>query len=93
VIEEDLCTDRIFSVETTDSDKLNVSSDVTPNIHTETGLALSMMMVVVLFAIFVTCFVVARFVINVKPQKKFRRTSEVPERYEICVGRTEKPLC
>jgi len=43
----DLCTDRIRSMEPTAKDKLNVSSDVTPHITTDTGPALVSTLIVV----------------------------------------------
>ena len=77
VLEEDLCPDRIKSMEPTASDKPNASSDATPNINTDTDTALSTSLIIAA-VVSVACFLVVVYVISLQLRNTLRRRSEVP---------------
>jgi beta-lactamase regulating signal transducer with metallopeptidase domain len=88
VLEGDLCTDTIISVEIPKITNLTVSSRASPNITTDTGPALSITSIVVI-VIVVVCVLVGGVFIVVKLMKKLRKSSELPVHYEVCVDQNE----
>jgi hypothetical protein len=83
VLEADMCTETISSVDIPDSDKLNVSTAI-PNIATDSDPSLSTTLIVVIVVV-VVCVLVGGGLIAVRVIKKLRKDSEIPEYYEVRV--------
>jgi hypothetical protein len=79
VLEGDLCTETISSVDIADGDKLNVSS-ASP--------ALSSTLIVII-VIVVVCVLAGGGFIAVKVMKKLRNSSELPVHYKVCVDQND----
>jgi len=87
LIEEDLCPHVISFVEISSIDKLNISSDATLIVTTDTYSALETLIIVVIF-VCVVCFVVIPRDYYMQQRKKLRRRSEVPQNKEVFVSLT-----
>jgi len=89
LIEEDLCPHIISFVEISSIDTLNISSDATLIVTTDTYSALETLIIVVIF-VCVVCFVVIPRAYYMQQRKKLRRRSEVPQNNEVFVSLTEE---
>jgi hypothetical protein len=78
LIEEELCPHIISFVEISSFDTLNISSDATLIVTTDTYCALETLIIVVIF-VCVVCFVVIPRAYYMPQRKKLRRRSEVPQ--------------
>jgi len=86
LIEEDLCPHIISFVEISSFDTLNISSDATLIVTTDTYSALETLIIVVIFV----PFVVIPLAYYMQQRKKLRRRSEVPQNIKVFVSLTEE---